>query len=152
MPHGTVLWGATNPSPWTQALAAYYNNTNVLICPMLCQLYNKSPYNYFMGVRAAYVAAGDTGASTSFKTISFPVQFVLSGDCNYPFETLDADPDNYTQDTLFTPLYLPPPVHNGWLNVFFADGHAANYRTFTTNEMTFSYNQRGIPWASVTNQ
>jgi prepilin-type N-terminal cleavage/methylation domain-containing protein/prepilin-type processing-associated H-X9-DG protein len=152
MPHGTVLWGATNPPPWTQPLAAYYNNTNLLLCPSLCQFYNKSPYDYFMGSRAAYVAAGNALASVSFKSIMLPAQYILSGDCNYPFETIDADPDNYTQDALFTPVYLPPPEHDGWMNVLFADGHAANYRAFSTNDMTFSYDQRGVPWGSVTNE
>ena len=157
MAHGTVPWNAAvtnanDPPPWSQPLVAYYNNTNLLCCPALCQLFNKSPYNYFMGSRAAYVVAGDTEASVSLKSILLPAQFILSGDCNYPFDVTDADPDNYTQDTLFTPLYLPTQAHNGWLNVFFADGHVANYRAFSTNDMTFSYDQRGVPWASVTNQ
>jgi prepilin-type N-terminal cleavage/methylation domain-containing protein/prepilin-type processing-associated H-X9-DG protein len=149
MAHGSVPWGATNPPPWSQPLAAYYNNTNILCCPALCQFFEKSPYNFFMGARAAYIAAGDELASVAFKSIRLPAQYVLSGDCNYPFETTDADPDNYSQDTLFDPIYLPPRVHNGWLNVFFGDGHAANYRAFSTNDMTFSYDQRGVPWADV---
>jgi prepilin-type N-terminal cleavage/methylation domain-containing protein/prepilin-type processing-associated H-X9-DG protein len=152
MPHGTVVWGATNPPPWSQPLVSYYNNTNVLCCPSLCQFYKKSSYNYFMGSRAAYIAAGGAAASVSLKQIGLPAQFVLSGDCNYPFDATDADPDNYTQDTLFTPAYLPPPAHNGWLDVFFGDGHVATYRAFSTNDMTFSYTQRGVPWASVANQ
>ena len=150
MPHGTVLWGATNPPPWSQPLAVYYNNTNLLRCPSLCQFFTKSPYNYFMGARAAYMAAGEMLASVSLKSIALPAQFILSGDCNYPFETTDADPDNYSQDTLFDPLYLPPQPHNGWLNVFFGDGHAANYRSFNSNEMTFSYDRPSVPWANVT--
>ncbi len=152
MPHGSVPWGATNPPPWTKPLAPYFNNTNLLCCPALCQWFNKSPYNYFMGARAAYIAASNTAASVALKSITLPAQFILSGDCNYPFETTDADPDNYSQDTLFDPTNLPPRVHNGWLNVFFGDGHVADYRAFNTNDMTFSYDQRGIPWASVTAQ
>ena len=148
MAGGTVLRGSTNPPPWTQPLAVYYNNTNILFCPSLSQFFNKSPYNYFMGSRAAYIEAGESQASVSFKSISFPAQYILSGDCNYAFETTDADPDNYTQDTLFA--NLPPREHSGWLNVFFGDQHVANYRAFASNEMTFSYNQRGVPWAFVT--
>ena len=151
MAHGVVPWGATNPPPCSQPLAAYYNNTNILRCPALCQLFEKSPYNYFMGSRAAYVAAGDT-ASVDLKNIRLPVVYILSGDCNYPFDTTDADPDNYTQDTLFDSRYLPPRVHNGWLNVLFADEHARNYHAFSTNDMTFSYRQPGVPWAAVTAQ
>lgn len=149
MAHGVVPWGATNPPPWSQPLAAYYNNTNILRCPALCQCFNKSPYNYFMGARAAYIEAGDL-ASVALKKIRFPAACVLSGDCNYPFETIDADPDNYTQDTLFEPAYMPSRVHNGRLNVLFADEHVRDYRAFSTNDMTFSYNRPGIPWADVT--
>jgi prepilin-type N-terminal cleavage/methylation domain-containing protein/prepilin-type processing-associated H-X9-DG protein len=150
MPHGTVPWGATNPPPWPQPLAAYYRNTNILRCPSLCQLFEKSPYNYFMGARAAYVTAGQENASVSFRSIGFPSQFILSGDCNYPFEAIDADPDNYSQDTLFDSRYLPSLAHNGSLNIFFGDGHVANDRAFSAPDMTFSYEQRGISWAAVT--
>jgi prepilin-type N-terminal cleavage/methylation domain-containing protein/prepilin-type processing-associated H-X9-DG protein len=152
MAHGTVLWNATDPPPWSQALAPYFSNTNILLCPSMSQFFSKSPYNYFMGSRAAYIAAGEMQASVSFKSIELPAQYILTGDCNYPFETTDADPDNYTQDTLFSQAYLPPQSHNGWLNVLFGDGHAANYRAFSTNDMTFSYDQRGVPWADVTNE
>ncbi|HEY3913958.1 MAG TPA: prepilin-type N-terminal cleavage/methylation domain-containing protein [Verrucomicrobiae bacterium] len=151
MPHGTVLWNAVDPPPWSQPLAAYFINTNILCCPALCQYFNKSPYNYFMGARAAYVEAGDA-ASVSFKSIMRPAAYILSGDCNYPFETTDADPDNYSQDTLFDPQYLPSRVHNGTLNILFADDHARNYRVFNTNDMTFSYELAGITWADVTTQ
>jgi type II secretory pathway pseudopilin PulG len=149
MPHGSVPWGATNPPPWSEPLAAYYSNTNILRCDALSQLFNKSPYNYFMGARAAYVAAGDV-ASVSFKSIRLPSKYILSGDCNYPFDTTDADPDNYTQDTLFETTNLPARAHNGWLNVFFADEHVSHYRAFSTNDMTFSYDLPGVPWAAVT--
>ena len=93
MPHGSVPWGATNPPPWSEPLAAYYHNTNILRCAALSQLFNKSPYNYFMGARAAYVAAGDV-AGVCLKNTQRPSQYILSGDCNYPFDTTDADPDN----------------------------------------------------------
>jgi prepilin-type N-terminal cleavage/methylation domain-containing protein len=152
MPHGSVPWTDTNPPPWTQPLAPYFKNTNVLCCPSLCQFFEKSPYNYFMGARAPYMAAGGNIASVNFKNILLPTQYILSGDCNWPFDTADADPDNYTQDTLFTTTYLPPRSHNGWLNVFFADQHVNNCRSFLSNDMTFSYDQRAIPWASVTAQ
>jgi prepilin-type N-terminal cleavage/methylation domain-containing protein/prepilin-type processing-associated H-X9-DG protein len=150
MPHGTVPWGDVNPPPWSQPLAAYYINTNILCCAALCQFFEKSPYNYFMGARAPYVQAGDI-ASVSYKSIHLPAAYILSVDCNYPFEADDADPDNYSQDTLFEPMYLPSRVHDGTLNVLFADGHARNYRAFSTNDMTFSYDEAGIPWAAVTN-
>jgi len=147
MAHGTVPWGAVNPPPWSQPLAAYYNNTNILTCPSFSQLFTKSPFNYFMGARAAYIDAG-TNASVLFKNILLPSQYVLSGDCNFAFEAIDADPDNYSQDTLF--VNLPATGHDGWLNILFADEHVKNYNKFSTNEITFSFSQPGIPWLNVT--
>jgi len=147
MPHGTVTWGSVDPPPCFEPLAAYFVNTNILTCPSYSQFY-KSPFNYFMGARAAYVDAGSNAASTSFKSIQLPAQYVLSGDDNYLFATNDADPDNYSQDTLFQ--NLPAPGHAGWLNVLFADQHVRNYQRFTTNDITFSYTRPGVPWADVT--
>jgi prepilin-type processing-associated H-X9-DG protein len=77
-----------------------------------------------------------------------PSKYVLSGDNNYDFGPVDADPDNYTQDTLFT--ISPILGHRGWLNVLFADQHVRNYNKFSTNDLTFSYSQPGVPWAAVT--
>lgn len=150
MPHGAVSWNSTNPAPWTQVMVNYYSNTNLLRCPALSQLYQKSPFNYFMGARAPYVEAGDV-ASVCLKNVLFPSQYVLSGDCNYSFGPTDADPDNYSQDTLFTTENLPSRVHNRTLNVLFVDNHVRNYIGFSSNELTFSYAEPGVPWASVTN-
>lgn len=149
MPHGTVPWGASNPPPWLQPLAVYYINTNIFTCPSYAQLYSKSPYNYFMGSRAPYVRTGDD-SSVNFKDIRLPSLYVLSGDCNYNFDAIDADPDNYTQDTLFYATNLPSRGHNGWMNILFADQHVKNYSKYNTNEITFSYDQPGIPWLDVT--
>ena len=147
MAHDTVPWGSVNPAPWLQPMAAYYNNTNIITCPSFSQLFTKSPYNFFMGSRAAYIETG-TNASVTFKKILLPSHYILSGDCNYAFEQIDADPDNYSQDTLF--VNLPTKGHNGWMNILFADEHVRNYNKFNTNELTFSYNQPGIPWINVT--
>jgi prepilin-type N-terminal cleavage/methylation domain-containing protein/prepilin-type processing-associated H-X9-DG protein len=150
MAHGTVTWSQTDPPPWSEPLAPYYNNTNLLRCPALSQLYQKSPYNYFMGARQGYINAGGDAASVALQAIGLPSQYVLSGDCNYSFQTTDADPDNYSQDTLFDTGNMPVPCHGGNVNILFGDQHVRNYHTYNTNEMTFSYTQPGIPWAAVT--
>jgi prepilin-type processing-associated H-X9-DG protein len=149
MAHGTVTWSETDPPAWSELLVSYYSNTNLMRCPALSQLYQKSPYNYFMGARQPYINAG-TSASVEMKDISLPSMYVLSGDCNYSFETIDADPDNYSQDTLFDPGCVPVPCHGGNVNILFGDLHVRNYHSFNTNELTFSYTQPGIPWAAVT--
>jgi prepilin-type N-terminal cleavage/methylation domain-containing protein/prepilin-type processing-associated H-X9-DG protein len=140
---GTVTWNSTNPVPWTRPLFDYYRNTNVLVCPPLSQIY-KTGFNYFMGSRAVWVEDGAAGP-VNLRRIQFPTEYILSGDCNYPFPGADADPDNYTQDTLFEDLGNgTPPVHGERLNILFADFHVKSYRKFQTNEMTYAFGARGV--------
>ncbi len=154
--HGAVPWelpnsggaGSTNDVAWSQVLSPYFVNTNLLMCPEMSQLFSRSPYNYFMGSRIVYADTESAGC-VSFKRMFLPAQYVLSGDCNYPFLVNDADPDNYSQDTLFAPQYSPSKAHHGQLNVLFADGHAKGYHAFNTNEMTFSYDKPGLDWANA---
>ncbi len=136
---GTVPWTSANPVPWTRPLFDYYRTTNVLMCPPLNQLY-KTWFNYFMGSRVVWVEDHVAGP-VNLHRIQFPVQYILSGDCNYPFQPIDADPDNYSQDTLFE---TPPTVHDQRLNVIFGDLHIKAFRKFETNEMTYSYDAPGV--------
>ena len=57
----------------------------------------------------------------------------------------DADPDNYSQDTLFDAKH-PMPAHGGRVNVLFGDLHAKSYRRFTPAEMTHFYDVPGMPF------
>jgi prepilin-type N-terminal cleavage/methylation domain-containing protein/prepilin-type processing-associated H-X9-DG protein len=139
--NGTVPWNDTSPVPWTQALLNYYSNTNVLTCPPMSQFYH-TPYNYFMGCRAVYVETATDGP-VDRRRIQLPSQYILSGDNNFQFELVDADPDDYTQDTLFS---YPSPTHNGQVNILFADLHVKAYKKFTPSELTYSYDQPGIPF------
>ncbi len=142
-----VRWSDTNPVPWTQPLISYYQTTNILRCPSLCFAYEKSPFNYFIGVRAAYVNAGFQHANTNLRRIRYPTSFILSGDANFPFEKDDADPDNYSQETLFA---FSSPVHNRRVNVLFGDLHVKTASRFASNEMTFSYRSPGIGFDDLT--
>ena len=82
-------------------------------------------------------------ASLKVGRIQLPAQYVLSGDTNWDFDQDDADPDNYSQDTLFT---FPSPVHNRRVNVLFADHHVRGYARFNPADLTLSYSQPGIPF------
>ncbi len=147
MANGDVVWASTNPVAWTRSLLDYYQTTNLLRCPAFSRVYNKSPYNYFLGSRAAYVDAGNNRAPVSLKKIRFHSSFILSGDANHPIFPIDvADPDNYTQDTLFEKI---SPAHNGRVNILFADYHVKNHGKFNSNEMTYSYTQPGIDFLNV---
>jgi prepilin-type N-terminal cleavage/methylation domain-containing protein/prepilin-type processing-associated H-X9-DG protein len=139
--NGSVPWNSTNPVPWMRPLVDYYQTTNLLRCPSLSQKYEKSPYNYFMGSRAVFVQTGAQGR-LKLPGIQFASQYILSGDSNFPFETDDADQDNYSQDTLFE--FVPPPSHAGTVNILFADFHVKNYRKFNPGEMTYALDKPGM--------
>ena len=96
-----------------------------------------------MGSRSAFIEAGAQPASLSLRHIALPSQYILSGDCNFPFQAIDADPDNYTADTLFG---LVPIGHSHQVNVLFPDNHVVKARQFEADSMTFSTTEAGKPW------
>lgn len=144
--NGTVTWGSTAPTPWLRPLLDYYRTTEVIRCPAFSQHYSKSAYSYFLGCRAAYLDAGGVGAPVAFRKIKFPSAYILSGDANYDFGPADADPDNYSWDTLFL---NQSPTHGKRLNILFADSHAKTFGKFTPGEMTFSYTDPGLDWTAA---
>ena len=111
-------WFGT-PVPWTVAMQPDYQNTNVLRCPALSSKYHQSGFSYFMGSRGF---SFDAGAPTSvfLRTINTPSSYILSGDCNYPSDPVNADLNNNDVDTLFNPTNSPSPIHNNRVNVLFA--------------------------------
>jgi len=138
--HGSVPWTNTAPQPWTRPLVDYYRTTNVLRCPSMSRFYAQSPYSYFLGSRAVFVQSGAEGP-IKLKGITLASQYILSGDSNWSFEASDADPDNYSQDTLFA---FTSPAHLGSVNILFADGHVKGYKRFTPGDMTFSLSKPGV--------
>ncbi|MFN7138844.1 MAG: type II secretion system protein [Limisphaerales bacterium] len=146
MAHGVVRWDDVNPMPWVRPLQPYYQNTNILKCASMSRHYDQSPFSYFMGGRGAYVAAGLERASVNFRQVRYPSAYILSGDVNYWFSPIDADPDNYSQDTLFS---FPSPAHNKRVNVLFADLHVKSYSRFNSNEMTYSYSNLGVNYDEI---
>jgi prepilin-type N-terminal cleavage/methylation domain-containing protein/prepilin-type processing-associated H-X9-DG protein len=138
--NGSVPWTNTAPEPWTRPLVSYYQTTNVLRCPAMSQHYERSAFSYFLGSRAVFVKSLTRGPVPLAK-VQPTSQYILSGDTNFPFEQEDADPDNYTQDTLFA---FTSPTHSGSVNVLFADGHARGHKKFNPGEMTFSYSRPGV--------
>ena len=139
--NGSVPWTNSAPVPWLRALVDYYQTTNLLRCPSMSRFYNGSPYSYFLGNRAVFVQTG-AGGPLKLSRISFTSHYLLSGDCNnYLFTADDADPDNYTWDTLFS---VASPAHHGMLNVLFADNHVKSYKKFEASDMTYSFTKPGV--------
>ena len=156
----TIYWNTQDTSPngsgmvsWMQQLLPYAISTNVYNCPGNVQLPRnmQGPFNYFNGVRAAYIAAGGAEAAVNNNAILLPTAFVLSGDtCGIKdvtgggsFDPQDADKDDYTQNCVGgaangTPYELWQ-VHSLGQNILFAEGHVQWYNGYNTNEMTFRY-------------
>jgi prepilin-type N-terminal cleavage/methylation domain-containing protein len=148
---GTITWNpASSGTPtngWTQQLVSQIGNTNVYHCPGNAQLpvANQSPFNYFNGVRAAYVDA-DGAAPVNSRKILFPTAYVLSGDTidnGLYFTVSDCDKDDYSQNCVGGSANGTPAVdwqaHSKGQNVLFADNHAMWYKGYNTNDMTFRY-------------
>ena len=131
------------PTPWTVALQSDYQNTNILRCPAFSSKYRQSGFNYFMGSRAFSFLAG-VPSSVILRSINTPSTYILSGDCNYPADPVNADLNNNDVDTLFNPTNSPSPIHNNRVNILFADGHVRTYKHFYPGEMTFSANSTGV--------
>jgi prepilin-type N-terminal cleavage/methylation domain-containing protein/prepilin-type processing-associated H-X9-DG protein len=137
-------WSNT-PTPWTVALHSEYDNTNLLRCPALDAQYRQSGFSYFMGSRGFSFLAG-TPVSVNLRSINSSSTYILSGDCNYPSDPVNADLNNNDVDTLFNPTNLPSPIHNSRVNILFADWHVKNFRNFSAGDMTFSANTTGISY------
>ncbi len=148
---GTILWNATDPQTrkngWMQQIFSGVQNTNVFHCPGNAQLPapNQSAFNYFNGVRAAYILAGTFASVRSLK-IAFPEAYVLSGDTidnNQYFAPDDCDKDDYTQNCVGGDDNGTPSVawqaHARGQNILFEEGHVKFYKGYSTNEMTFRY-------------
>ena len=154
---GSVYWDAIDPGTgkpsWMQQIISYVGNTNVYRCPGNVQLSVplQGPFNYFNGCNAAFGLAR-TFAAVKSTMIMFPSALVLGGDTAgvqappgaiQPFDPLDADKDDYTQNCVGGPANGSPfeiwQIHSKGQNVMFADGHSKWYKVFNVSDMTFGY-------------
>jgi prepilin-type N-terminal cleavage/methylation domain-containing protein/prepilin-type processing-associated H-X9-DG protein len=138
-------WFGT-PTPWTVAVQSDFENTNILRCPALSGRYRQSGFSYFIGSRAFSSNILGENSSVNLRSINTPSTYILSGDCNYPADPVNADLNNNDVDTLFNATNLPSPIHNSRVNISFADGHVRNYQKFNPADMTFSANSTGLSY------
>jgi prepilin-type N-terminal cleavage/methylation domain-containing protein/prepilin-type processing-associated H-X9-DG protein len=146
---GTIGWNTISSdaptNSWMQQIFRYIQTTNVYHCPAnkLIPQNQQSWFNYFNGVRAAYVSiTPNDDAPVDSKKILFPTAYVLSGD-TLDFTPEDADKDDYSQNCVGGVANGMPweewQAHSQGQNILFADGHAKWYKGYDTNEMTFRY-------------
>jgi prepilin-type N-terminal cleavage/methylation domain-containing protein/prepilin-type processing-associated H-X9-DG protein len=147
-----IQWGQNDPvAPpdgsgkrgWMEQIYSYTQNTNIYHCPMN----RKSPFSYFNGVRAAYIASDPVNPHfdpVNSKQIRFPAAYVLSGDTVWPADFADdADKDDYMNNCVGGEDNGAPAmdwqVHSKGQNILFADGHVKWYKGYAAGEMTFRY-------------
>jgi prepilin-type N-terminal cleavage/methylation domain-containing protein/prepilin-type processing-associated H-X9-DG protein len=154
---GSIYWGTIDPVTgkpgYMEQIFPFTANTNVYRCPGNVQLplAEQGPFNYFNGCNAAYLETG-TFAAVNATKIRFPSAYVLGGDTagiksahdtTAPFDPLDADKDDYSQNCVGGPANGSPyelwQIHSLGQNVLFADGHSKWYRGYDRAEMTFGY-------------
>lgn len=149
---GSISWNTAAPEAvtngWMQQIFAMVGNTNVYRCPSNGKLpaRNQSPFNYFNGTRAAFVATGGQAAVRQ-TAIRFPSLFVLSGDTiddGQYFDPDDCDKDDYTQncvggETAPGIKWVEWQAHFKGQNLLFADGHTKWVKGYLPGEMTFRY-------------
>lgn len=131
----TGIWGQLIDNQcysWMEQLYPYHETKKLYACP---EKPNDSDYSYFLGVRAAYVDAGDQFASVYRDDIRYPSAFVLSGCTSYSFNVIDCDRDDYTQNC------VGHPVHFEAQNILFADSHVQSHKGYEEGEMTFRYDE-----------
>ena len=152
---GGIAWDATDAQTqnhgWMQQIFSFAQNTNLFRCPGNAQLpaASQSPFNYFNGVRAAFIASGPVNrhfAPVDSRRIQFPGAFVLSGDTidnGRDFNPDDCDKDDYTQNCVGGDDNGTPSVgwqaHSKGQNILFEEGNVKFYKGYNTNEMTFRY-------------
>jgi prepilin-type N-terminal cleavage/methylation domain-containing protein len=138
----TVDWNLAETDPdkmaWTQQLRPYSADRSFFVTPR----FEREGSAYFLGSRAAFVAAGGQ-AAVRRNQIRFPSQFVLAGETNYLFPEPDYDKDDYTQNCI-------DPARNtlfsdGTQAILFADGHVNRVKDFDPATMTFRYDSIS-PW------
>jgi prepilin-type N-terminal cleavage/methylation domain-containing protein/prepilin-type processing-associated H-X9-DG protein len=162
-----ISWSAVTTGTslsWMQQLGPYIGNTNdpmtsppgssVFTCPSSSVSVSMDKYySYFNGAHAAYAYAGGF-APVRRSLIKMPAEQILSGDVTSGgFLQTDADKDDMGP----IPIQSQWSVHNGAVNLLYADGHVAAAQwnnTLTTpgyfNPATMSthYDGTGYPYGT----
>ena len=143
----TVPWPGNS---WMGLLYRYTPTTNVMHCPVD----KLSPFSYFNGIRAAFVAGGNVIVPVNAKRIKYSVAYVLSGDTTTSttgslFLPADSDRDDASQNCVGGATNGTPAVawqvHNRGQNILFDDSHVKWFKRYDPAEMTFRYGSIS-PW------
>ena len=96
---------------------------------------------FFLGSRAAYIDSEETFARVNLMRVRSPSAYILGGEVRHgPFESYDADRDNYSID----PAFVGRTTSGQAANLLFADGSVRKYTHFDQTQMTTLYDGPGL--------
>lgn len=144
-----ALWGIGDEDGyrgWMEQVFAYVKSKEIYRCPSNADY---PQYSYFLGTRAAYIAANYNRAPVNRARIEYPSAFVLGGDTalggESEFLPENCDKDDYTPNCVGGPTNGRPwvewRVHNEGQNILFADGHVKWFKGYDPGQITFRYNE-----------
>lgn len=137
----------TGKPSWIEQLDAYTeSDRRIFKCPA-----NeiKTPNSYFLSTWAAFYENAMTYPTPplSILRIRQPSAMILAGDCVAPYAEPDADKDDAAPG--LNPLFGGKPVHNGSVNILYADGHIQATQSFDKETMTNRYEGTGYDYSST---
>jgi prepilin-type N-terminal cleavage/methylation domain-containing protein/prepilin-type processing-associated H-X9-DG protein len=131
----------TGKAGWTEQLDSYIGeDTKVYRCPNSARvLPSNKTYGYFLGARAAYVEDDKkVFAALNLNKLNARSKYILGGDiAAHTFSVNDADKDDYTTNPLFPAEGIS--IHDGRVNLLFADGSVRQAKEFDSNTMEYTY-------------
>lgn len=142
----------TNTSPplaWSQRLMPYVKTPKVFLDPAWPTDRPQLPVCYYLNLLPACVTSNEVPSAGEYmldlNRIRNSSAFILLSEDLYVTPQQEIDPTNETSDRSgFSPGFSNyPPVHAGYSNFLFGDGHVGAYKQFVDGQMTYWYHALG---------
>jgi prepilin-type N-terminal cleavage/methylation domain-containing protein/prepilin-type processing-associated H-X9-DG protein len=132
---------------WTKLIYPYVNTTKLFRDPAWPQYMPDIQFCYYLNLLPAAAVGTNTSVDTAFfldlRRPQYPSAFILLSEDLFlsPGPDLDADPTNETSDRsgFSSGATNFPPIHAGYSNFLFVDGHVAAFSKFDAGQMTYWY-------------
>ena len=143
-----VWTDTTGTQGWTQVLFPYVKTTNSYTDPGWLPWMPQLPVDYYLNLLPACAPTNTTGKvstgvySLNSKQVANPSVFIVMSEDLYTSPgQADIDPTNENSDrTGFSyPNSCNPPLHQGFANFLFADGHVGPLNRYSLGQMTYWY-------------
>lgn len=137
-------WTDSKPA-WTKLIYPYLNTTKLYRDPAWPQYMPDIQFCYYLNLLPASAVGSNTSVDTAFildlRRPQYPSAFILLSEDLFLSPDLDADPTNETSDRSGFSAGATnwPPIHAGYSNFLFVDGHVAAFSKFDAGQMTYWY-------------